>query len=1168
MSVTRRDLRPLPGVTLQLAGAVNRQEVTEENGRVVFAALPTVGAITITPSRSGFRFEPPQLTIPDLAKPSAPAFFAFPTATDLAVSIAGDDAAPLVGQSANTVITLRNLGTEAATDVSVGFASPPGLDLEAADSTAGRLEFQAYQTVWHLPQFDPGASAEVRLRSRATLPDANVLTVAVVDEMDQTDTNPLNNSAELIIRPRAATARLSLAMTIDPSTAKVGGWVPVQLTVRNEGPDDATQVNLLTYLPPGASLVVPDKGGLSSRLVIPRLTPGAEMQFVAAMVVLFTGKFTLIANATYLEEQLAQGSAWPEARADFTVEPAFAQLSLSAFTDPPNPRVGQEVNVFYVAKNEGPDPVSGLQLFTREDPRLDTPLTVDLNHAPPPVPGPFSFGDVLPVGSYTYYAFRYRVKGAGDLTNYFTVEYQDQLVPNAQDHPELLIPIKTLPSDIGLSLDANPKEITVRAGEPVTIEFPIHNDGPHAATSFFVDFDSTGLILADLDEVIHNDRVDRPTFAGYINVLQAEETAVLRKHFIASLPGDYTNYAQIKLSSERPDLIMPIAWEAVRLHVLPGLPPDLAIALNVDKSTINVGEYAIFIVTVTNRADQPAFNVQVRETDGVSDVDLAFETVRSYGPGGDDRTTLASQRTIPRLDPGASYSMSRTMRMRKPLTINYFAKIIGVNGLSEADLPSWFATTNVTGVQIASDIAPVATADRTNVKNGDLVNSVIADRNLSPHVASNIGVVGGVGAGFQALRAELGNYGYYYDWNRPKDLQSGAGPLSQWKEISSLLVGYTFFSAYTVSDGQLTMAAQLSELDQLDAQAENNLTQVHINSAPASARVTVRQSPLGPSATIGNFMPFVTEIRNEGPDRVTGLALLETVSPNLELTYNSAVTGSSGPLATSFLDSFVRLPPLEPGQNFIWQRTYAVRSVGNASRTVRVAGFDQTSMGPLAENTATINVEPAQADIELQFLDAPTVAEASMPTPVNVRVRNLGPATATRVKVNVAVPDDALSLSGFGYGPRASIDWLSSNTFTTQLLPGESSIVGFLVTPAREGPATVLVRVVQADQADPHPANDSLSLTLNASPAPPLPNILRVSKVRTDFFDHTPIAEIEVDQTALDRYAPFTSFWLEGSSNLLDWERLGLFGILGRGPATLTDHAGPGVKTRAYRLQR
>ena len=42
------------------------------------------------------------------------------------------------------------------------------------------------------------------MRSRATLPDANVLAVAVVEEMDQTDTDPLNNSAELITRPRAA----------------------------------------------------------------------------------------------------------------------------------------------------------------------------------------------------------------------------------------------------------------------------------------------------------------------------------------------------------------------------------------------------------------------------------------------------------------------------------------------------------------------------------------------------------------------------------------------------------------------------------------------------------------------------------------------------------------------------------------------------------------------------------------------------------------------------------------------------------------------------------------------------------------------------------------------------------------------------------------------------
>jgi uncharacterized repeat protein (TIGR01451 family) len=151
VSVKRRDLRPLPGVTLQLAGAVNLQGVTDDNGRAEILGLPPAGVVTITPSRSGFRFEPPQLTIPDPANPPAALFTAFPTATDLALSIASDDATRLVGGLINGVFTL--------------------------------------------------------------------------------------------------------SMTINPATAKAGETLPVRLTIRNDGPHEATQVVIRSYLPPGASLV-------------------------------------------------------------------------------------------------------------------------------------------------------------------------------------------------------------------------------------------------------------------------------------------------------------------------------------------------------------------------------------------------------------------------------------------------------------------------------------------------------------------------------------------------------------------------------------------------------------------------------------------------------------------------------------------------------------------------------------------------------------------------------------------------------------------------------------------------------------------------------------------------------------------------------------------------
>jgi hypothetical protein len=1164
VSVTRRDLRPLQGVTLQLTGAVSVQRVTDDNGRVVFLGLPPAGAVTITPTRSGFRFEPPQLTIPNLGNPPTATFTAFPTTTDLALSLVTDNPTPLVGGLVTGVITLRNLGAAAATDIAVGFGSLPGLVLEDRETTQGRLESRAYDTLWMLPQLDPGASAEVHYQARATLPEANVLAVALIEEMDQTDTDPLNNSVHLIAQTQAAQARLSLAMTINPATAKAGETLPVRLTVRNEGPHDATQIAIRCYTPPGASFLPSlDPSHLDSVVVIPRLAAGAEVQLSGAMKVRFAGTFTLIANVTYFEQQLPAVAAWPEARADYTVQPAFSRLTLLGFSDPPNPRVGDDVTVMYVVRNDGPDPVTGLQLFTKADSRLDSySRYLDPNPPVPPVPGPFVFGDVLPAGAYTYLRYRYSVKAAGDLTNYFTVQYQDQLIPGSADHPELYIPIKTLPADVGLSLDANPKDITVPLGGPVTIEFRVHNDGPQPARGIFVSYSPPSLDASELDEVIHADRVLRPGVSGFIDIVEPGETVRLRKHFVASAGGVYTNAAEIALAYERPDLLLPIATEMVRLHVLPGPPPDLAISVNVDKPQINVGEYAVFVVTVTNRAAQPALAVIVRESDSL-DTDFALETVRSYGPGGDDRIGSAWWRMIPRIEPGASYSMSRTMRVRKPVTIPYFAKIEGVNGLPETQIPSWSATTAVTGVQVTSDIAPVVVPDRANVKNGDLVNfAVIAHNASSSRIASHVVLEAAQSAGFQVLSPDLSGYGYFWDFARPRDLASSREPFSEWYEIRPREEMVWWLSTYTVGAGQFTVNAQVAGLDQLEAQATNDLALATIDSAPASATVSVHQTIRPQNARVGDLVMFVTEIRNEGPDRVTGLCLVESSSPNLELNVSPVVNGISGDLETSVWDSLVRLPALEPGQNFVWQRTYVGRSAGNAWRRVRVERFDQTALAPFPESNAEFSVQPAQADLELQFLQAPTVAQNGIPTLVGVRVRNLGPAVATGVKVAVNVPADALRLGGFEYGPRATYVWFEPNAFQTALLPGESASVGFYVTPTRSGTATSFVQVQHSDQSDPHSANNALSWTLDIGHEPPIPTILRVRKVRMDFFDQTLIAEVEIDQAALNRFAPFTTFYLDRSSNLRHWEHLRLIGYWPLAPVTFTDHADSGVTMR------
>src|SRR6185369_2022756 len=109
---------------------------------------------------------------------------------------------------------------------------------------------------------------------------------------------------------RAAHAQLSLAMTINSGTAKAGQTRPVQLTLRNDGPDDATQIEVRSSLPPGACYVLPtNQPPLDGKDVIPRLAAGAQVQLSGLLFARFDGTFTLIANVTSFEQELPAGAA-------------------------------------------------------------------------------------------------------------------------------------------------------------------------------------------------------------------------------------------------------------------------------------------------------------------------------------------------------------------------------------------------------------------------------------------------------------------------------------------------------------------------------------------------------------------------------------------------------------------------------------------------------------------------------------------------------------------------------------------------------------------------------------------------------------------------------------------------------------------------------------------
>ena len=116
------------------------------------------------------------------------------------------------------------------------------------------------------------------------------------------------------------------------------------------------------------------------------------------------------------------------------------------------------------------------------------------------------------------------------------------------------------------------------------------------------------------------------------------------------------------------------------------------------------------------------------------------------------------------------------------------------------------------------------------------------------------------------------DYGYFFDWSRPSDLQSGAG---------RLVNGTRFVHGRSrIHFSPPTPSARASSPwlrnypNWINSTLKPPTTSRWSRSTPRRLRRGFRcgNGLLPPNASVGDIVLFVTEIRNEGPDRVTGLA--------------------------------------------------------------------------------------------------------------------------------------------------------------------------------------------------------------------------------------------------------------------------------------------------------
>jgi uncharacterized repeat protein (TIGR01451 family) len=189
--------------------------------------------------------------------------------TDLEISKTVDNLTPAEGDVVTWTITVINNGPNPATGAEITDILPAGVSYSSNNPSQGSFDYKKSQ-VWKvgaLPVFD-GVNGKATLELTSTVDGGtsgqNIVNVAFLTASDQTDSNEFNNTASALIAVNGTD--LEISKTVDNSAPRIGDFINYTITLTNNGPSDATNVEVTDLLPPELSYnsATPEQGSYDS----------------------------------------------------------------------------------------------------------------------------------------------------------------------------------------------------------------------------------------------------------------------------------------------------------------------------------------------------------------------------------------------------------------------------------------------------------------------------------------------------------------------------------------------------------------------------------------------------------------------------------------------------------------------------------------------------------------------------------------------------------------------------------------------------------------------------------------------------------------------------------------------------------------------------------------
>jgi LPXTG-site transpeptidase (sortase) family protein len=782
-----------------------------------------------------------------------------------------------------------------------------------------------------------------------------------------------NNSASAGVNPVAAD--IAITKTVDNATPNLGNDVTYTITATNNGPSNATGVQVTDLVPAGLTFVlaVASAGAYDSATgvwTIGPLTNGTSATL--SLVATTTGTATVTNTATKTAaDQVDPLSGNNSATA--TVTGQAADIGITKTVDNASPNLGSNVTFTITATNHGPSNATAVQVTDLLPAGLTFVSANPSSGSYDSATGVWTIGPLANASNVTL-SITATVTTVIAVVNTATktAEFQTDTVP-ANNSATATVTGQAADIAITKSVD----NATPNLGSNVIFTVSATNNGPSPATGVQV----TDLLPAGLTYVSSTasgaTTYNSGTGVWAIGMLGSGANATLAISATVTTTAAATNTAT-KSAENQTDLV---PGNDTATATVTGQAADIAVTKGVDNSLPNLNTSVTFTITVTNRGPSGATGVVVNDP---LPAGLLFVSATPSGTTTYDSATGAW--TVGALANGANQVLVivATVTTTSPVT-NVATKTAELQ--PDAVAGNDAASVTVTGQ--AADIAIAKSVSNATPDLGAQVTFLITASNNGPSTATGVQVTEFLPAGLTFVSATASGTTTYNSGSGLWDI----GALGNGAVASLSVVATVSTTAPTTNTATRTAA------DQPDTVVGNNSATATVT--PVAADIAIAKSVDNPTPNLGSNVTFTIRAINNGPSNATGVVVSDLLPAGFA--FVSAVASAGSYDATTGVWTVGAIADGATATLTIVARVISLTNLANQTNIATKTAEDQVD--PVSSNnSASSTVACCLADVAVtKTVDNPTPNLGSNVI-FAITATNNGPANASGLQLTDQLP--------------------------------------------------------------------------------------------------------------------------------------------------------------------